>query len=199
MATTKPRRRSRPKDPKVKPGRGQFSDYDRGFHPKAAYKHTLLGATMEELAEAFGIGLSTLYDWQTRNPELREAIHAGREPADAEVSFGLFKRASGATVKKQTPIKVKHTEYDPKTGRKVKEWEEVVMVDTEEELPTDTHAARFWLNNRSPKRWRDKSQLEVTGKDDGPIEVTPVRERISSRIAGIASRVSPPEDSGGTE
>lgn len=36
--------------------------------------------------------------------------------------------------------------------------------------PPDAKACEFWLKNRSPKRWKDSKNLELTGKGGGPIE-----------------------------
>lgn len=54
----------------------------------------------------------------------------------------------------------------------------------------NTAAAIFWLKARAG--WREKSEVELTGRDGGPIEVNQVRERILSRIAKLA----PPEAEG---
>ncbi len=53
-------------------------------------------------------------------------------------------------------------------------------------LRVDTR--KWYLSKLAPKRFGDRVALEHTGKDGGPIEVADARERLASRIAGIASR-----------
>ena len=59
----------------------------------------------------------------------------------------------------------------------------------------------FALKNAAPDEWRDKVIQEHTGKDGGPIQTQEVSalERITGRIAGIAARSRPDEDTGGTK
>jgi len=50
---------------------------------------------------------------------------------------------------------------------------------------------RKWLLSKMlPKQYGEKTQLEVAGKDGGPIEVRDARERIAGRIAGLAGTIA---------
>ena len=66
-------------------------------------------------------------------------------------------------------------------------------------LDGDTTSRIFFLKTQAG--WRETSHVEVTGKDSGPIQTQEVSalERITGRIAGIAARSRPDEDTGGTE
>jgi transcriptional regulator with XRE-family HTH domain len=56
------------------------------------------GLTMEQIADALGIGTSTLYEKQAENAELMEAIKSGRGKGLAEISNALYEGAkSGNT------------------------------------------------------------------------------------------------------
>lgn len=63
-------------------------------------------------------------------------------------------------------------------------------------VPADVTACIFWLKNRRPAEWRDRQAIEHTGRDGAPIEVRvdELRNRISSRITGIASRMGTPAE-----
>jgi hypothetical protein len=55
-------------------------------------------------------------------------------------------------------------------------------------------ACCFWLKCRGG--WKETDRHEITGADGGPLETTDVtpRERLASRIAGIAARVGAGQD-----
>ncbi|WP_326975570.1 hypothetical protein [Caproicibacter sp. BJN0012] len=47
-------------------------------------------------------------------------------------------------------------DYDPKTGKKLREHEELKIGIDEVHIQADTVAEIFWLKNRRPDRWRDR-------------------------------------------
>lgn len=53
-------------------------------------------------------------------------------------------------------------------------------------------AVIFGLKNRVPDEWRDKTTTELTGKNDGPIQVEDVSpaEKLRGRLDAIASRAT---------
>lgn len=63
----------------------------------------------------------------------------------------------------------------------------------------DTAAMIFWMKTRAG--WRETTVVENTGKDGGPIQTQEIgpRERIASKLAGLASRRSASEDTGEPE
>jgi hypothetical protein len=65
-----------------------------------------------------------------------------------------------------------------------------LLVNYVEHYPPDTTAAVFWLKNRQPDKWRDKTISEVSGPNGNPIEIADVtaRELVERRIAGLAAR-----------
>ena len=44
-----------------------------------------------------------------------------------------------------------------------------LIVPYTEHYPPDTTAAIFWLKNRRPEQWRDKSQQELSGPGGSPL------------------------------
>lgn len=126
---------------------GRPSDYDPNYHPEKAHKLALLMATELEMADFFGIAMSTLSLWKRRHPEFSEAIARGGIQADAEVAKKLKHRAMGYSheaVKIFMPAGATEPVYAPYT----------------EHYPPDTNAASLWLRNRQRGRWRDQQDHE---------------------------------------
>ena len=102
--------------------------------------------TRNELARKLEIAPKTLALWESRYPEIAEALRQGREIIDARVENAILKKALGFET---TEIK------------------KVVKADGAEEVttvyksvPPDVTAASVWLKNRCPEKWRDKPQEE---------------------------------------
>lgn len=116
------------------------------------------GLTDEQIAKNLGISKTSLYKYKEEHIELFELLKKGKEIIDYEVENALLKKALGfkETVKKA--IKVKNVEYS--NGRRLKETEDVIMVDEEIFVQPDTTAQIFWLKNRKPDKWRDKQVVE---------------------------------------
>lgn len=142
---------------------GRPSKYQESFALDVE-KHCLLGATDDSLAEHLGISVSTLNDWKNKFPEFSEAIKRGKAPADAEVAHKLFERAKGAEWTEEQAIKLKRVHYGD--GKRLMEEEYVEVVEVTRRAPPDTTAAIFWLKNRKPEAWRDKTEVAVTDDRD---------------------------------
>ena len=111
------------------------------------------GCTDEEIAEAFGVGVRTLYAWKGVHQEFQQALKESKSKTDEGIVESLYARACGLT--KRTTRKVR--EVIDANGNKVKLTEV-----TEETLPPDTTAMIFWLKNRQPEQWRDKPIQDET-------------------------------------
>lgn len=162
---------------------GYKKEYD-----KIAYQMSLLGATAEEMATAFGISQPTIYDWREWFPSFDKAIREGQIVADAKVAHSLYKRAVGYTVKE--------TKIVPLNGmiRKVP-----VLV----HIHPDVTAAKLWLCARrktSPMPHEKKKAVtwtdskEITGPEGAPLfEDTKVnkklRELTDSQIDALVALV----------
>lgn len=127
------------------------------------------GLTDEQIAKNMGIVTKTLYEWKNKYSTISEALKRGKEVIDIEVENALLNKAMGFKVTVKKSYKVKDVEYD--NGRKVKESERIEMVDEEQYIPPDTTAQIFWLKNRKPAEWRDKQNIEHTGKDGEALKV----------------------------
>jgi len=123
---------------------GQPTKY-KSQYASQAYKLALLGATNEKLADFFEVHGDTIAEWINVQPEFSDALKEGRDLADAKVSESLYNRAIGYSHK---AVKM---QLD-RTGK----WQ---TMEYTEQYPPDTLAAIFWLKNRQPDRWREKSEV----------------------------------------
>jgi hypothetical protein len=117
-----------------------------------AYRYCLLGATNEELAEAFQVTMQTILNWMDAHPKFFEAVQAGKLKADARLAEKLYVRAHGYTF-----VETRAFCYQGQIITK--------------EIPAIMHpepgCLRTWLYNRQPKRW--KARPEEPPEDLGKI------------------------------
>ena len=105
------------------------------------------------------------------HPDFAEALGLGRENADYDIVRALYKKATGYNVAVDKTYKLKRVEFDPETGKKIREYEELATgVDTAH-VPADLRAEIFWLKNRQPERWSDRLERETDGEGGGVIEM----------------------------
>lgn len=146
-----------------KPGRP--SSYKPEFASQAE-KLCKLGATDRQLADFFGVSEQTINAWKIAHPAFLESLKAGKEQADAAVADRLYQRAMGY----EHP-EVHITNYQG----------EITMTPITKIYPPDTTAAIFWLKNRRPEQWRDKTEREITVKrsaeEMGDDELTSIATR----------------------
>ena len=142
----------------------------RGGGPKPKYHYWLTdeglnkikdwaveGKTNQEIASKMGIGASTLYEWLNKHPEIVEALKVSKEVVDDQVEDTLLKRALGyLTIETRT-----ETYRDGS----------IKVITTTKEILPDVTAQIFWLKNRRRDQWRDRQDLERTGKDGGGIKI----------------------------
>lgn len=117
-----------------------------------AYKFCLLGATDKRLGEFFNVTEQTINNWKRDHKTFFESLKKGKMIADSEVAEALFNRAKGYS----------HPEVKIATSEgQITDYKEF----TKHYAPDPT-AAIFWLKNRQPSEWRDKSETKVTLSDD---------------------------------
>ena len=124
------------------------------------------GMVDRELAQAMGISRTTLNKWRDKFPQMAAVLKCGKEVADRKVENALFEKCTGKTVVLKKPVKVRHTEYDKVTGKKISEHEEIEYAEQEEYIPADTKAITFWLINRKPDAWKNKVEIEHNEDDN---------------------------------
>ncbi len=139
----------------TKRGRGRPTEYRREFVEQVRRLCSVLGATEFEIAQFLGVTEVTLWRWKHEHPEFCKALRVGKRAANKRVEERLYARSvgyshedvdirviDGAVV--QTPI-IKH--YPPSEG-----------------------AAKLFLTNRDPRRWRNLISTTVETPPGKPLE-----------------------------
>lgn len=139
--------------------RGRATKYTAA-HAQRGYDLALLGYIDAEIATAFGISESTLYNWKKAHLEFAEAIAGGREPIDVEAVQSLRSRMNGGLFEEQRAFKIRTADGG----------EEVKVVTVKKYVPPDTHALIYFLNNRCGDKWRTIKALEHAGPNAGSIQ-----------------------------
>jgi hypothetical protein len=132
------------------------------------------GATDFELAEEFDVTTVTIWRWSAQHDDFCNALKVGKDQYDDRIERNLAQRALGYTY---NAVKVMQNNGLP------------VFAEYVEHMPPDPGAAKLWLSNRRPDKWREKTVTEITGKDGGPVEFTTnARSMIEERLATLADR-----------
>jgi len=126
---------------------GQPTKYNDDFPDKV---REMIGCTHATMAKNLGIVISTFCVYQNEYKEFSDAVKEADLVTDQIVESMLFKRAVGYDFTET------HTEVFP--GGEVK----VKTID--KKMAPEVIAQIFWLKNRRPDEWREKT--EVGGKID---------------------------------
>ncbi len=135
-------KRKNPKDFKKNGRPSKFNDKIQAQIKFLAEK----GFIDDEIAISLGITQQTLNNWKKEHPKFFEALKDWKLTADRRVERSLYEKACGysmpdtkfATHEGQITDSVKYTKHI---------------------APSDT-AIIFWLKNRQPEKWRDKTEVD---------------------------------------
>jgi len=134
---------------------GRPTVYDPDGHPKAARLLVGNGKTMVDLAQEFDVNPSTITEWKHEHPEFSAAITLGKEDQIKAGESALFKRATVFTC---PAVKIMAVSQGPGMPSSVE------TVPYTEHYPPDTEAMKFFLKNKNPAEWREKQEVEHSGK-----------------------------------
>ncbi len=112
------------------------------------------GMSLGQIAKRCGVSEQTLNRWQKESPQIAQAIAQTRELADRLLEDALYERAKGYTVVVEKQVKCKQIDYDPDTGKKLREWEQIVPIKEQVHVAGNMTAMQFWLKNRKPEVWQ---------------------------------------------
>jgi hypothetical protein len=101
-----------------------------------------------ELAEEFGVTTVTIWRWQSSHEEFCKALREGKEAFDDRVERSLAMRAIG---------------YSFHSEKIMRHQGSVMRESYVEHIPPDPGAAKQWLTNRRPDKWRDRQELSGPG------------------------------------
>jgi hypothetical protein len=123
-----------------------------------AKKLCKIGATDSDLADFFGVSVSTLNLWKLHHDKFSESLKLGKGVPDENIKRSLYHRALGYS-------------HDDKDIRVVNG--EIVITPIVKHYPPDTTACIFWLKNRDSKNFRAAPEV---GDDS---YVAPVKIEVS--------------------
>jgi len=107
------------------------------------------GHTHKEMAEIMNIAESTIYQY-LHDKKFSNALKKGKAASDSRVANSLYHRALG---------------YSHEEDKIFCEKGDITKVKTVKYYPPDTTAAIFWLKNRKPEAWTDKTEIKHTVED----------------------------------
>lgn len=148
--------------------------YDHDEHPRAARLMAANMKTLSEMAEVFGVDRHTVGEWKVDHPEFAAAIALGKQDAVDAVEQALFRRATGYEHPAVKIMAVSQGQGMPAS---------IEQVPYTEHYPPDTEALKFILKNKKPAEWREKQEVEHSGKMTleqilaGSMEETKTEER----------------------
>ena len=129
---------------------GRKTKYLTEFASIAEHVCLLKNCKDMDLAKIFEISERTLNYWKKKYPEFLQALERGKEGADIRVARSVYEAAVG----------YEHPEVKIFLGPKGKP----VIVKTTKHYPPDIGAAKMWLGNRQPEKWKDRQELAINGK-----------------------------------
>lgn len=137
----------------------------------------MLGLDDKRIAELFDINQSTIYDWQKRYPEFKQAMYEGRDGADEEIAAALFHRAKGYS---HASEEIKVVSQGGLGSPSV-----IERVPITKHYPPDGVSIIFWLRNRQRLRWSNDPDRLPGGDAAGDIA------RVAREAIAAAERVLP--------
>ena len=129
------------------PGPGRNSLY-REEYDQLVHNYCLIGATDKQLAELFDVSESTVDNWKLKHSSFLGSLKAGKAVADAAVARALFERALGYS---HPDVRISNHQGN------------VIVTEITKHYPPDTTAMIFWLKNRQPALWGDKTEHKHSG------------------------------------
>lgn len=136
-----------------------LSKYRSEYHDDWAWSLAIRGATNADIAEAFGVSTRTFIRWKNDNKSLDEAVTHGKEIADTKVEKSLYKRAMGMEITESERIVNVDKDGNPMPAR---------VKTVTKQIPPDTMAIMYWLNNRQRAYWSQRQEVAVSADEDTP-------------------------------
>ena len=132
----------------------------RDWHVKTGFYFALLGLTDEQMATVFDVPLHEFMKWKNDFPSFLEAIKKGKEQADADVVYSLYQSAIGYEHPSEQLFAVRDKEFDPVTGKLVRETSRIIREPITKKYPPNVKAAIKWLEARQPGQWSSKPDMK---------------------------------------
>ena len=116
-----------------------------------------MGLSNVEIADMLGVHEATFYRWLQADPEFCESFKYEKSFGDAKVTQAMYKAACGdvVTVERHEGIDANGNIVDKTVTKQHK---------------PDITAAKFWLSNRQPDKWKDKVETTIKA-DEGMLKL----------------------------
>lgn len=139
-----------------------------------------------EIARRLGIAPSTIRDYRKKHPAFAALMIKAKAKADYQVENALYKRALGY-------------EFWEEVWERDIDGELILVKKTLRHISPNVGALIYWLNNRQRDRWRNRSEVEVGGNSDKPIEIKfTVPEPQTKTLEASADIYGPVDPAGAT-
>lgn len=126
------------------------------------------GFTNQDIANRFGISVSTLLKVRKRHPSVDRALNSSREIVNYMVENALLKAALGHSARE---LKIT-TEI--RNGKVVGKFKEEFIHDIE----PDVRAIMYYLNNRLPDKWKKNRDTMLDLSEDDRIQISVTRAKV---------------------
>ena len=109
----------------------------------------MAGLTDRQVAVVLQVNVDTIHTWKKEHVEFSDSLKKWKEFADENIELSLYERAMGYS----------HPDVHISTHEG-----EVIVTDIIKHYPPDPTSMIFWLKNRQPAKWRDRTELDINQK-----------------------------------
>lgn len=140
---------------KVGPGKdpgGRPSDYKPEYAAMVERIIRYGGFSIVKIAKIFGVCKNTIYNWMADHDEFYLAIDKGRKLFDGiQIENALVRRATG--------YRYNETTLEPQANGGL-----AITKVVRKSVAPDVAAIKHWQANMQPERWKDRQEIDFTGK-----------------------------------
>ena len=127
----------------------------------------LMKAGMDDpfIADFLGISIQKFRGLKRKYPMFADLCDDWRKFATERVERALYERAVG---------------YEHPEEKVFCDKGEIITHEQTKHYPPDVGAAKYWLNNRKSKEWKEKQEVELTATDNMAELILKARERVKA-------------------
>jgi len=136
-----------------------------------------MGLREIDICENLGVSHHTFCQYKKAFPQLLDALKKGKDDADAKVVDALYRRAVGYEYEVMETIAIRDAE-GKLTGK-------IQLRKTKKHVTPNVLAQIYYLKNRCPQYWRDRTQHEHSGRDGQPLRPPVIHAYIPDNGRGV--------------
>lgn len=146
----------------------------------------LAGMTEYEMANIFGVSDAVFNIWKKSRPDFLKALQSGRMEAVGVAAHSLFKVANGYSHQSVKLIPNRIKEFNPDTGKVVREYTEVIEHPYIKHYPPNVTALLRFLAAKYPEVWGEKSEVRHSGEVTHSIDASKLTKKQLKTLRAIA-------------